>query len=65
MRIHRLEYDDQDKRARFEWFGTEAEVKATVKERQYKPYEYDHMLVEIPTDKAGLIAWLNEYLSYV
>jgi uncharacterized protein YodC (DUF2158 family) len=64
MRVHRLEYDHAGY-SMIAWFGTESEVKTAIKEHKLKPYEYDHSVVEVPTDKPGLLAWLNANVNTV
>ena len=46
MRLYRTD--------RGSWFGTQAEAKA-----EAKTFECNWWIVEVPTDKAGLLGWLN------
>lgn len=54
--------DDEHYGASVQWHGTQAEQKAAAKAlksegmREVEPHQ-----VNVPTDKPGLLAWLNEH----
>lgn len=70
MKLYRITYVDPKESAprplRAVWCGTQAEAKAKhrVLVERYERWNVDPAApVEIPTDKAGLLAWLNENAS--
>lgn len=63
MKLYKIEYETQNgATARRAWCGTQAEAKAREKELEREHGRWrvgDVEQVEVPTDKPGLIAWLN------
>lgn len=65
MKLYRIDYDasDDEDTSRIAWEGTQADAKRRAKELEQKHGHWrvdDPVQVEVPTDKAGLLAWLNE-----
>lgn len=68
MKVYKVSLD-LTKRTVVKWCGTQAEVKAATKEfaERYgaKKGQTKEETIEIPWDKAGHLAWLNENLGEI
>lgn len=63
MRLYKFTADDEHSPGRVQWGGSKAEGVAFRKEMAEKGYKRNQMAeteVDVPTDKAGLLKWLNE-----
>lgn len=63
MKLYRIPFENRNGDACQLWCGSQAEAKAETKrlETEYERWRVgDPETVEVPTDKPGLIAWLNE-----
>lgn len=67
MNFYRVEYGFTRRREELvgrEWVGTRAAADQRKKElMQGSAYDIDIQSVEVPTDKPGLLAWLNDHLG--
>ena len=63
MKLYRINYTDRtDNAERCVWVGTQADSKAKYRElcELHDKFNVDKpVLAEVPTDKPGLLAWLN------
>lgn len=62
MKLYKITADDGDKTVS-KYVGTQAEAVAQRKKLKEDGFAQKHITsddVEVPTDKAGLIAWLNK-----
>lgn len=68
MKLYRVTWHDRDNGRLYAWIGTQREAHATLREiwDNYEGERADALNdppviepVEIPTDKAGLLSWLN------
>lgn len=63
MKLYRTEYEG-DPDVVFSWQGTQADAKAARKELEAKScVGVKTEDVDVPTDKPGLLAWLNENVT--
>ena len=63
MKVYRVQYQNNDGCA-YEWYATKAEAKRAIKEIKDEwgddaLFESEPELRVIPTDKKGLVRWLN------
>lgn len=71
MNIYLIEWNSQKQPRKFEWFGTQAEMRSRKTELNrlstHRPFEQIEILragkIDFPTDKAGLLEWLNKNVS--
>lgn len=66
MKLYQLIWQDQDIGTRCAWAGSKAEAKARAREIRDDGAargDIDIGQIDIPTDKAGLLAWLNAHLA--
>lgn len=66
MKLHKLTYDDRDHGLCLEWFTRVSDAYLRIKELQGElGYTPNHTItpMEIPTDKNGLMNWLNEHFT--
>jgi hypothetical protein len=62
MKLYQISYDTGGGATCCAWCGTQAEARAREKEleREHGRWRVDSPIaVEVPTDKPGLLAWLN------
>lgn len=67
MIVYKISWDSRKRSLTHEWYGTQAEAKKRRtelnKESARRPFDQIFVAlqkVNVPTDKAGLITWLNE-----
>jgi hypothetical protein len=63
MKLYLIAYLDRDNGNCQEWVGTQADSKRRYKElcAEYERFNVDKpLLVEVPTAKPALLAWLNQ-----
>lgn len=69
MKLYKIEYERRGVNGTetgTAWCGTQAEAKAREKELEREHGRWrvgDVEQVEVPTDKPGLLAWLNEHAA--
>lgn len=63
MRLHRLDYQDDDHGTIVEWFASQREGEARRRDLAADHFIFSLKAVEVPTNKADLIHWLNLYLN--
>lgn len=70
MILYRITSDSRAVKQRTEWFATQAdmqhrrkELRAEAARRPFDQIEFSSAKVNIPTDKAGLLEWLNKNCS--
>jgi hypothetical protein len=71
MRIYRIDWQDPADGHRVAWAGSARDAARRLREaRQQVAENYDEnaepsgfSAVEVPTDKAGLLSWLNAYFD--
>jgi len=66
MKLYRIHYLDKDHGNMLVWVGTQAAAKKIYRElcSEYESFNVDKpQLVEVPTAKAELLAWLNTYVA--
>lgn len=62
MRLYRIEFDTQDIAGCIAWAGTQADAKLKQKELEAMHGRHNvgnFTAVDVPTDKTGLLDWLN------
>jgi len=65
MKLYRINYHSKDHGSCLMWAGTQADAKRIYKELsvEHEKFNVDKpQLVEVPTAKPALLAWLNVYL---
>lgn len=68
MKLYRIEYGVTDEANRdlvcVQWAGTQAEAKKIERElMDGDAYDIDCETIDVPTDKPGLLEWLNQHMS--
>lgn len=64
MRVYQVSFEDGDTNSTLEWFGNQRDADRSAAERRRAGQ--DPVIVrpfDVPTDKAGLLAWLNLYVT--
>jgi len=66
MKLYRISYYDKDHGNMLAWVGTQADAKRRYKELCSECEQFNvnkPLLVEVPTAKPALLAWLNTHLT--
>lgn len=71
MKLYKVEYgltarvgNARVEQVKIEWAGTQADAKAAkIRLLAGDGYDVEVSQVEVPTDKPGLLAWLNEHVA--